>query len=100
MSQLSSQDDKEYRASEELHHQPARVATGRDSLELDRIHTYQLQQQYTVGSSRSRPPRDEWLPLGAGKPYPPSLPDSDDYVVEFEGSEDPMHPQNWPMTKR
>jgi DHA1 family multidrug resistance protein-like MFS transporter len=73
---------------------------GRDSLELDRIHTYQLQQQYTVGSTRSRTPRDQWLPLGAGKPHPPPLPDPEDYVVEFEGSDDPMHPQNWPMSKR
>lgn len=97
MSRPSTQDDKEDRFSEDLVHA---VATGRDSLELDRIHTYQLQQQYTVGSTRSRPPREEWLPLGAGKPYPPSLPDSEDYVVEFEGSDDPMHPQNWPMSRR
>lgn len=75
-------------------------AVERDSLELDRIHTYQLQQQYTVGSNRTRAPRDEWLPLGAGKPHPPSLPDAEDYVVEFEGSDDPMHPQNWPMPRR
>lgn len=69
-------------------------------LELERIHTYRLQQQLTVGSSRSRTPRDRWLPMGAGKPYPPSLPDSEGFVVEFEGADDPMHPQNWPMRKR
>ncbi|KAL4806085.1 major facilitator superfamily domain-containing protein [Aspergillus unguis] len=69
-------------------------------LELDRINTYRLQQQETVGSSRSRIPREKWLPLGAGKPYPPDLPNVEGYIVEFEGSDDPMHPQNWPMKKR
>ncbi|PLB53614.1 synaptic vesicle transporter [Aspergillus steynii IBT 23096] len=69
-------------------------------LELERIHTYRLQQQQTVGSTRSRTPRDRWLPMGAGKPYPPSLPESEGFVVEFEGADDPMHPQNWPMKKR
>ena len=97
LSRTSSKADTEYPDSEELHHG---AATGRDSLELDRIHTYQLQQQYTVGSTRSRAPRDEWLPIGAGKPYPPALPDPEDYVVEFEGADDPMHPHNWPMKKR
>ncbi|KAE8154107.1 Alpha/Beta hydrolase protein [Aspergillus avenaceus] len=70
------------------------------SLELERIHTYRLQQQLTIGSNRSRTPKEQWLPMGAGKPYPPALPESDGYVVEFEGSDDPMHPQNWPMKKR
>lgn len=71
-----------------------------DELELERINTSRLQQQQTVGSTRSAPPPEEWLPMGAGKPYPPSLPHWDDYVVEFEGSDDPMHPHNWPMKKR
>ncbi|KAB8072332.1 major facilitator superfamily domain-containing protein [Aspergillus leporis] len=71
-----------------------------DGLELEWINTYRLQQQITVGSSRSRIPRDQWLPLGTGKQHPPSLPDAEDYVVEFEGSDDPMHPQNWPIKTR
>lgn len=83
-SQLESQDDS--------HHH--------DSVELERIHTYRLQQQATIGSTRSRTPRDQWLSMGAGKAYPPALPNSDDYVVEFDGSDDPMHPQNWPMARR
>lgn len=69
-------------------------------VELDRIETARLQQQATVGSMRSRIPHEQWLPLGAGKPYPPELPNSEDYVVEFEGADDPLHPQNWPMSKR
>ncbi|PLN79786.1 MFS general substrate transporter [Aspergillus taichungensis] len=69
-------------------------------VELDRIETARLQQQATVGSMRNRIPREQWLPLGAGKPYPPELPNSEDYVVDFEGADDPLHPQNWPMSKR
>ncbi|KAL5333128.1 major facilitator superfamily domain-containing protein [Aspergillus crustosus] len=71
-----------------------------EDLELDRINTYRLQQHETVGSSRSRIPREQWLPLGAGKPYPPDLPNVEGYIVEFEGLDDPMHPQNWPMKRR
>lgn len=74
----------------------------RDSLALERIDTYRLQQQETVGSShthRTRTPRDHWVPIGAGKPFPPTL-DQEQYVVEFNGSDDPMHPQNWPTKNR
>ncbi|OJJ95234.1 hypothetical protein ASPACDRAFT_82069 [Aspergillus aculeatus ATCC 16872] len=71
-----------------------------DTIELERINTYRLQQQLTVGSNRSRTPREQWLPMGAGKPYPPALPDSEAYVVEFDGADDPMHPQNWPLKRR
>ncbi|KAE8161391.1 Alpha/Beta hydrolase protein [Aspergillus tamarii] len=77
-----------------------RPSTLHDSVELERINTSRLQQQLTVGSNRSRTPREQWLPMGAGKDYPPPLPDAEEYVVEFEGSEDPMHPQNWPMGRR
>ncbi|KAL4865780.1 hypothetical protein BDV12DRAFT_145960 [Aspergillus spectabilis] len=73
---------------------------GEEDLELERINTYRLQQHETVGSSRSRTPREQWLPLGAGKPYPPELPNVEAYIVEFEGLDDPMHPQNWPMKRR
>lgn len=38
--------------------------------------------------------------MGAGKPMPPALPDRDEYVVEFDGPDDPMHPQNWPMKRK
>ncbi|BAE62327.1 unnamed protein product [Aspergillus oryzae RIB40] len=77
-----------------------RPSTLHDSVELERINTSRLQQQLTVGSNRSRIPREQWLPMGAGKDYPPPLPDAEEYVVEFEGSDDPMHPQNWPMRRR
>jgi hypothetical protein len=38
--------------------------------------------------------------IGANKPFPAPLPPSEDYVVDFEGPDDPEHPQNWrPSTK-
>jgi DHA1 family multidrug resistance protein-like MFS transporter len=38
--------------------------------------------------------------MGANKPYPPPLPDREEYVVEFMGVDDPLHAQNWPMKKK
>ena len=71
-----------------------------DNVELSRIHTYRLQHGATVGSSRGPHPRKDWLELGAGKPYPPSLPDAEEYVVEFVGPQDSLHPHNWPLWKK
>lgn len=71
-----------------------------DTLELTRINTYRLQQKTTVGSTRGPIPRERWLPMGANKEHPPFLPDSEAYVVEFNGANDPLHPYNWSMTRR
>lgn len=71
-----------------------------NSLELSRIETYRLQQKTTVGSTRGPQPRETWLPMGAGKEYPPLLPDPEGFVVEFDGAGDPMHPYNWTLTRR
>lgn len=38
--------------------------------------------------------------MGAGKPYPPVLPEAEEYVVEFDGVDDPRHAQNWPMRRK
>lgn len=38
---------------------------------------------------------DEKLFLGMGKPLPPRLPDAEEYTVEFDGEDDPIHPYNW-----
>lgn len=38
--------------------------------------------------------------MGAGKPYPPPLPAREEYVVEYDGVDDPLHAQNWPMKKK
>lgn len=40
----------------------------------------------------------EVLSMGAGKPIPPYLPDSNQYTVEFDGPGDPAHPFNWDLT--
>lgn len=68
---------------------------------LSRIATQRSQHSGTVGASlRSRVSRKPLPPFGAGKPYPPPLPAKEAYVVEFEGPDDPLHPQNWPTRKK
>jgi MFS transporter, DHA1 family, multidrug resistance protein len=68
---------------------------------LSRIETHRTQHSATVG--RSLTSRESKRPLprfGGGKDYPPLLPDREEYVVEFDGHDDPLHPQNWPMKKK
>ncbi|KIM97206.1 hypothetical protein OIDMADRAFT_131030 [Oidiodendron maius Zn] len=70
---------------------------------LSRIETQRLQYTQTVGGtmqSRSRASREPWPAFGAGKPYPPPLPARDQYVVEFDGPDDLLHPQNWPLSRK
>lgn len=65
---------------------------------LSRIETQRLQHAMTVGESvKSRPCKLPLPAFGAGKPYPPQLPNREDYVVEFDGPDDPLYPQNWPL---
>ncbi|KAI5304958.1 hypothetical protein KEM56_005622, partial [Ascosphaera pollenicola] len=74
-----------------------------DIVSLTRIATQKSQHTGTVGADEKSLSRKESKPLppfGDGKPYPPQLPASDDYVVEFDGPEDPLHPQNWPFSKK
>jgi len=85
----------------------SRVSTQRD-LErhptvLSRIQTAKSQHTGTVGRATTAKSRESRRPLpemGLGKPYPPPLPERDEYVVEFDGPEDPLHAQNWPMRKK
>ncbi|RFU33218.1 hypothetical protein B7463_g3123, partial [Scytalidium lignicola] len=73
-----------------------RCSSELENLELDRINTYRLQQRATVGSVQSKAlSLEKCLPMGAGKPFPSPLPDPEGYVVEFDGSDDLKHPQNW-----
>ena len=68
---------------------------------LSRIETHRSQHSGTVG--RSLKSRESQRPLpafGAGKEYPPPLPEQEEYVVEFDGPDDPLHPQNWPMKRK
>ncbi|KAI9655963.1 MAG: hypothetical protein M1821_005024 [Bathelium mastoideum] len=65
---------------------------------VERIETHRLQHQITVGSSGLRSRKSKTLPaFGGQKPYPPMLPEKEEYVVEFDGFDDPLHAQNWPV---
>lgn len=87
----------------------SRVSTQRDlerhPTELDRIHTARSQHSATVGAglgksnTRTRDSRRPLPPMGAGKSLPAPL-DNDQYVVEFDGPDDPLHAQNWPLRKK
>ena len=68
---------------------------------LDRITTHRTQHSSTVGAIKSKKSSRRELPaMGAGKPYPPDLPEMEEYVVEFDGVDDPRHAQNWPTRRK
>lgn len=83
----------------------SRINTQRDlerhPTALSRIETQRSQHSGTVGRSlKSRESKKPLPNFGAGKEYPPLLPEREEYVVEFDGPDDPLHPQNWPMKKK
>lgn len=62
-----------------------------------RIEQHRLQHIQTVGGSKVFSREGVELPgFGGGKPYPPLLPEREEYVVEFNGFDDPRHAQNFP----
>ncbi|KAK5238773.1 hypothetical protein LTR47_000516 [Exophiala xenobiotica] len=66
-----------------------------------RTETHRLQQVQTVGASfKSRTDTKPLPEFGGGKPYPAMLPAQEEYVVEFDGKDDPTHPQNWPFKRK
>lgn len=66
-----------------------------------RIATQRSQHIATVGADpKARAERAPLPEFGAGKPYPRPLPEKEDYVVEFTGPDDPLHPQNWSTKKK
>lgn len=68
---------------------------------ISRIATHRSQHSVTVGATLGTRPSKSPLPeLGDGKPYPPPLPSKEEYVVEFSGLDDPLHPQNWSTKKK
>jgi len=71
-------------------------------LEDLRSETHRLQQVATVGAGtlKSRKTEKALPNFGGGKAYPPDLPPYEDYVVEYDGPDDPLHPQNWPFRKK
>jgi MFS transporter, DHA1 family, multidrug resistance protein len=73
----------------------------RHPTELSRIATQRSQHSGTVGRSlKSRESKKPLPSFGAGKPFPPPLPAQEEYVVEFDGPDDPMHAQNWPIGRK
>ncbi|PKY01063.1 MFS general substrate transporter [Aspergillus campestris IBT 28561] len=76
------------------------ISRHQSRVEISRIQTLRLTAQSTVGTTKGRTPRDQWLPMGAGKEYPPELPDPEKYVVEFTDADDPCHPHNWPIGRK
>ncbi|KAM3079316.1 hypothetical protein ACMFMG_005750 [Clarireedia jacksonii] len=71
---------------------------------ISRIQTAKSQHTGTVGRSTtgrsSKADRKPLPAMGLGKPYPPPLPEQEEYVVEFDGPDDPLHAINWPMKKK
>ncbi|KAI1432354.1 major facilitator superfamily transporter [Xylaria sp. CBS 124048] len=85
----------------------SRVPTSQDlerhPTELSRIRTALSQHSSTVGRDHHARTRESMKSLpafGGGKDYPPTLPNREAYVVEFDGPDDPAHPQNWPFKKK
>lgn len=96
-------------ASADFRRNMSRVSTQPDlerhPTELSRIETQRSQHASTVGSglrsrASTRASRKPLPAFGAGKPYPPPLPAMEEYVVEFDGPQDPLHAQNWPFRKK
>ena len=69
-------------------------------LEDHRTETHRLQQVQTVGTTKTRSYTKPLPNFGGGKQYPPELPPYEDFVVEFDGPDDPLHPQNWTFKKK
>ncbi|PKX93204.1 MFS transporter [Aspergillus novofumigatus IBT 16806] len=67
---------------------------------LSRIATQRSQHSATVGALKPLVSKKPLAEFGAGKPYPPPLPEREEYVVEFAGPDDPLHPQNWSIKKK
>ena len=83
----------------------SRIQTQRDlerhPTAISRIHTQRSQHSATVGRSlKSRESKKPLPEFGGGKSYPPPLPEREEYVVEFDGPDDPLHAQNWPLRKK
>jgi DHA1 family multidrug resistance protein-like MFS transporter len=99
-SSISSSEGVEGEA--DLNRIPTHQDLERQATVLNRIQTARSQQSATVGRGglRSRESKRPLPNFGAGKPYPPPLPEREEYVVEFDGPDDPLHAQNWPLKKK
>lgn len=73
----------------------------RNRTAMSRIETHRTQHSHTIGASVTSRKSKKPLPaMGGEKPYPPLLPEREEYVVEFDGEHDPLHAQNWPTKKK
>ncbi|KUI73739.1 hypothetical protein VM1G_09306 [Cytospora mali] len=106
VSSATSRDTTRARAQGGMSRVPTHRDLERNPTNLDRIQTARSQHSATVGSShlgrsntRTRDSRRPMPPMGLGKPLPPHL-DTDEYVVEFDGPDDPLHAINWPLRKK
>lgn len=72
----------------------------REELALQRTRTIDLQHAETVGSRGEVTKIPSNLKLGGGRPFPPELPSSTNYLVDFNDVDDPTHPHNWPLIKK
>ena len=96
-----SQLERDYMARIETAEDLRGPGLGRYPTAASRIATQRSQHSATVGAGlKPRAPKRPLPEFGAGKPYPPPLPEKEDYVVEFVGPDDPLHPQNWPTKKK
>lgn len=97
----SPQDAMDYMSRVQTAHSLRGAGLERHPTALSRIATQRSQHSATVGAGLKRRVSRKPLPaFGAGKPYPPPLPTKEEYVVEFVGPDDPLHPQNWPTRKK
>ena len=68
---------------------------------VGRVEQHRLQHMQTVGSAKVSGKEGYVLPdFGGGKPYPPELPEREEYVVEFSGHDDPRHAQNFKFSEK
>lgn len=69
--------------------------------DLMRTRTERLQHELTIGSSRmTRLPTNKCPSMGRGRQLPRQALNDDDYLVDFDGPEDPRHPFNWKFTTK
>lgn len=98
---VSSSSESVVREEMNLSRLNTQVDLERHPTAISRIETHRSQHSATVGRSPSSRVSRRPLPrFGGGKEYPPLLPDREEYVVEFDGHDDPLHPQNWPSLKK
>lgn len=70
-----------------------------DSLESILLGSSSFKQKETMESTpRSTLPPERSLQTEAQKTFPPQWPEA--YLVDFDGANDPLQPQNWPFEKK